>query len=59
MPDRAYQIPYSKTTITFALPAGMQGIEVVSAPVEPVDDVRKAIRDAIVRPVTEKKFIFF
>jgi nickel-dependent lactate racemase len=35
----------------FTLPAGMQGLEVVSAPVDPVADVRKAIKEALTNPI--------
>jgi nickel-dependent lactate racemase len=51
MPERDYQIPYSKSIMKFTLPPGMQGVEVVSAPVDPVADVRKAIKQALKNPV--------
>ena len=51
MAEHTYQIPYSKSTMKFTLPAGMQGVEVVSAPVDPVADVRKAIKEALKNPV--------
>ena len=50
MAERTYQIPYSKSNMKFTLPAGMQGVEVVSAPVDPVADVRKAIKEALKNP---------
>jgi lactate racemase len=51
MAERTYQIPYSKSNMKFTLPAGMQGVEVLSAPVDPVEDVRKAIKEALKNPV--------
>jgi len=51
MPKHIYQIPYSKSSIKFTLSAGMEGTEVVSLPVEPVGDVRKAIKDALKSPI--------
>ena len=51
MAEHTYQIPYSKSNMKFTLPAGMQGVEVVSAPIDPVEDVRKAIKEALKNPV--------
>lgn len=51
MAERTYQIPYSKSNMKFTLPAGMQGVEVVSALVDPIVDVRKAIKEALKNPV--------
>lgn len=51
MPERTYQLPYSKSTMKFTLPSGMKGVEVVSVAVDPVDDVRKAIKEALKNPV--------
>jgi lactate racemase len=51
MPERTYQIPFSKSTMTFTLPTGMEGTEAVSLPVGPVVDARKAIKDALSHPL--------
>jgi nickel-dependent lactate racemase len=51
MAERTYQLPYSKSIMKFTLPSGMQGVEVLSAPVDPVADVRKAIKEALKNPV--------
>ena len=51
MPKTTYRIPYSKSTMEFSLPDGMEGTEVVSMPVEPVADVHQVIRDALDHPV--------
>ena len=51
MAEHTYQIPYSKSNMKFTLPAGMQGVEVASAPVDPIADVRKAIKEALKNPV--------
>jgi len=51
MAEHTYQIPYSKSNMKFTLPAGMQGVEVVSALVDPIADVRKAIKEALKNPV--------
>jgi nickel-dependent lactate racemase len=51
MAEHTYYIPYSKSLMKFSLPSGMQGVEVASAPVDPVADVRKAIKEALKNPV--------
>ncbi len=51
MSERTYQLPYSKSTMKFTLPSGMQGVEVVSVTVDPVDDVRKAIKESLKNPI--------
>jgi nickel-dependent lactate racemase len=51
MPKHIYQIPYSKSSIKFTLPAGMESTEVMSLPAEPVGDDRKAIKKALRQPV--------
>jgi len=47
MPEHIYQVPYSKSSIKFTLPAGMEGTEVVPLPAEPVRDIPRAIKDAL------------
>jgi nickel-dependent lactate racemase len=51
MSKRNYRIPYSKSILEFSLPDGMDGTEVVSAPVEPLENVRRAIKEALQQPV--------
>jgi lactate racemase len=51
MPERPYRVPYSKSSIEFSLPAGMQADVVVSRPVKPVQDVQWAIKEALDHPV--------
>ncbi|MBN1178929.1 MAG: nickel-dependent lactate racemase [Anaerolineae bacterium] len=46
-----YQIPYSKTTLEFELPAGMRATEVVSKPAEPLADLEGAIAAAVSNPI--------
>ena len=51
MQSQAYQIPYSKTNITFRLLPGMQASLAVSQLVEPVQDVMAAIQQALEHPL--------
>jgi nickel-dependent lactate racemase len=51
MAEHTYDIPFSKSTIKFTLPPGMQGVVAASAPADPVADVRKAIKEALKNPV--------
>jgi nickel-dependent lactate racemase len=46
-----YQIPFSKDSIKFDLPEGMQGTLAVSQPVPPVADLSAAIRKALAVPI--------
>lgn len=46
-----YRIPYSKTYLEFALPAGMRATVVESRPVPPPGDPEAAIADALARPI--------
>jgi len=46
-----YQIPYSKTTLEFNLPAGMRGTVVVSRPAEPLADVERASAESLALPI--------
>ena len=51
MKQPKYRIPYGKSYLEFSLPAGMQGTEVASPPVKPVEHVQGAIQDALNRPI--------
>lgn len=51
MESQTYQIPYSRTSLKFSLPAGMQVDVAVSQAVEPVGSVPAAIQKALVRPL--------
>jgi lactate racemase len=51
MAKPTYTIPYSKTTLEFSLPEGMDGTEAISLPVQPAEDVRQEIRSALSHPV--------
>jgi len=57
MPKHTYQIPYSQTSIQFTLPAGMEGTEVTSLPIEPVGDIHKAIADSLKNPIGSASLI--
>ena len=45
-----YQVPYSKSTIKFSLPARMRGTVVVSKQAEPLADVEGAIAESLAHP---------
>ncbi|MFN2216704.1 MAG: nickel-dependent lactate racemase [Anaerolineales bacterium] len=51
MTSSTYKLPFSKTSLEFTLPKGMHGTEVVSKPVKPIQDVKKAIREALDHPI--------
>lgn len=51
MANQSYHIPYSKTTLEFALPPGMQATVVVSQPAQPLADAPAAIREALDHPL--------
>jgi len=51
MLNKTYQIPYSKTSLEFHLPLGMQATVAVSQPAQPVDDVSAAIQEALDHPI--------
>ena len=51
MSYQTYQIPYSKSTLEFTLPPGMQATVAVSQPAEPLQDVSGAIQDALNHPI--------
>jgi nickel-dependent lactate racemase len=51
MPRRNYQVPFSKSSLEFTLPAGMEGAEAVSMLVSPVEDVQRAIKDSLAQPI--------
>lgn len=51
MKKQTYQVPFSKTSIEFTLPADMQADMVVSQQVQPIPDVPKAIKDALAHPI--------
>jgi nickel-dependent lactate racemase len=51
MPNQTYQIPYSKTSLEFSLPPGMQATVAVSQPAQPLEDVPAAIRMALNHPI--------
>ncbi len=46
-----YRIPYSKTYLEFALPAGMRATVVESRPVPPLSDPEAAVSEALARPI--------
>ena len=50
-----YTIPYSKKTLTFELPKGMTGTLVESKRVPPIEDVEKAVADALANPVNSPR----
>lgn len=52
MPNQTYQIPYSKSSLEFRLPPGMQATVAVSQPVPPVADVHLAIQEALNHPIS-------
>lgn len=51
MPDQVFRIPYSKSFLEFSLPASVSTDVVVSQPVEPVNDIHQAIKQALAVPV--------
>jgi lactate racemase len=51
MPDRTYSIPYSRSTIEFSMPPGMQAAIASSKAMPPLADVPGAIKEALARPV--------
>jgi nickel-dependent lactate racemase len=51
MPTPKYSLPYSKSTIEFDLPAGMEATVAESQQAEPVKDIPGAIRAALDHPV--------
>ena len=50
-----YTVPYSKETLTFELPEGMRGTLVESKRMPPVEDVEKAVVDALANPVNSPR----
>jgi nickel-dependent lactate racemase len=50
-----YTVPYSKETLTFELPEGMTGTLVESKRVLPIEDVGKAVADAVANPVNSPR----
>jgi len=46
-----FQVPYGKSYLEFSLPPGITGTEVCSKPAEPVADAKKAIAEALARPI--------
>ncbi|MGB9775759.1 MAG: nickel-dependent lactate racemase [Anaerolineae bacterium] len=46
-----YRIPYSKTSLEFALPAGMRATVVESRPVPPLSDPEAAVTEALAHPI--------
>jgi lactate racemase len=51
MQAQKYQVPYSKSTLEFTLPASMQAAVVASQPTAPVKDGARAIQDALAQPI--------
>jgi lactate racemase len=51
MPGQKYHLPYSKSSIEFSLPPGMQATVARSRSVEPVNNVHRAIKQALANPV--------
>jgi nickel-dependent lactate racemase len=50
-----YTVPYSKETLTFELPKGMTGTLVESKRVPPIEEVEKAVAEALTRPVNSPR----
>jgi nickel-dependent lactate racemase len=50
-----YTVPYSRETLTFELPKGMTGTLVESKRVPPIEDVEKAVADALANPVNSPR----
>ena len=50
MPDQIFHVPYGKTSLSFTLPAGMTATQVVSRRAEPIQDVPRAIDEALRHP---------
>jgi len=50
-----YTVPYSKESLTFELPKGMGGTLVESKWVPPIEDVEKAVADALANPVNSPR----
>jgi nickel-dependent lactate racemase len=50
-----YTVPYSKETLTFELPKGMRGTLVEPKGVPPIEDVEKAVADAVSNPVNSPR----
>jgi len=50
-----YTVPYSKETLSFELPKGMRGTLVESKRVPPIEDVEKAVADALANPVNSPR----
>ena len=48
-------VPYSKETLTFELPKGMTGTLVESKRVPPIEDVEKAVAEALTRPLNSPR----
>ena len=48
---KTFQIPYSTSSITFQLPAGMHGELAVSHPAKPLADAAAAIQEALATPI--------
>jgi len=51
MSKQTYRIPYSKSTLEFTLPPGMQATVAASQQVEPLQDVSAAIQEALNHPI--------
>jgi lactate racemase len=51
MDSQKYQVPYSKSTLTFSLPPTMRATVVVSQPTEPVKDEVCAVQEALAHPI--------
>lgn len=47
----SYQVPYGRSSLTFDLPAGMEGTVVVSRPVQPLDNLEAGIQEALAHPI--------
>ena len=59
MQNKTYQVPYSKSSLEFQLPPGMQATVAVSQPAQPVDDVSAAIQEALNHPIgTQRQAAF-
>ncbi len=50
-----YTVPYSRETLTFELPKGMTGTLVESKRVPPIEDVEKALAEALAEPINSPR----
>lgn len=51
MESPEYEVPFGRTSLTFELPPGMRGTVVTSKKVQPVDDLKDAVQEALDNPI--------